>query len=155
MRSVAWRLALATTLVAELYLFWTLLWHTGPSGILDAVVSSAYASFLIAILVALSLIAGLPLYLAFRSLRVRQPLFFALGAAFVAAAIYAFPDALPHSGTFSYSGEGHRLVVDNERTAYGWQVFWRGLSVYAALGGISGLLFWGLLRWRPPALPVD
>jgi hypothetical protein len=154
MRSVAWRLALATALVAELYLIGSLLWQTGLSGILDVVLKTVAASFLIAILVTLSLMVGLPLYVVFRFLRVTQPLFFALGAALIAAAIYAFPDALPKSGTFSYFGEGHRLVINSERTEYGWRVFWRGLSTYAALGGISGLLFWSLLRWRPSARPV-
>ena len=69
-------------------------------------------------------------------------------ARFAAATIYAFPDALPRNGTFSYFGEGHHLIVDGERTAYGWWVFWRGLSTYAALGATAGLMFWGSVRWR-------
>jgi uncharacterized membrane protein len=149
--SVSWRLALAP--IPSLLLFAGLsdLPSTPAADWGDLFWRVLMAAIFMGWIVALLAVAiGLPLYLAYRRLNVTSPILYAVGAASVAALLYAWPTFLPSSptSTFSFSTRDCRVVIDNVRTACGWDMFYDSLWWNVGYGALAGLVFWLLLRWR-------
>jgi hypothetical protein len=99
------------------------------------------------LLAVFTIVVGLPLYLLFRLFKVSWPIFFVAMAASIATVIYILPEVLINrSSHFGFSTRDCQVFVQGVRTACGWQDFWRGMTVNAVGGAVSGLIFYWLLR---------
>lgn len=151
--SVAWRLAVAPVLPLFLARSWRSLADASaeqwPEIVLDNL--SAISVFSVTLGV-FTLVVGLPLYALYRRMSWASPLLFMLGAAAIAnsTALLALLPRPPGS-SFSYSTRDCQAVVNNVRTACGWDLFFSALWHTAAWGALAGLIFWALLLVGRPA----
>lgn len=91
-----------------------------------------------------------PIYVLFRALKIEYASVTVVLAGAIAATLYAWPEFLPTSenSNFSFSTRDCDTIVDNVRTACGWQIFWKGLTIYTITGAVGGLAFWRLYAGR-------
>lgn len=152
--SVAWRLIVSPTvpiLMLGLYL--------GIQGgtVSDLIVAPVSPLSAGPLPVFAALIAGLPLYALYRKLGWQRWWLYCGGAALVAAAVAAlFFLQPPGQGSWaSYSSAKGKCdaIIDGIRTACGWRDALGVVGVFAGYGTASGLVFWGLLRWRQRTRP--
>lgn len=148
-KQTGWRIAVTVVVVGE---FWCL----GEKALLEPQFLNLFDPLFLLLpllfVAGFALSIGLPLYCLYRALRLTAAWLFAAGAAAIAALFYALPDLINWlhrgAGSFGFSTATCDVAVNSVRTACGWAMFWQGIELYAAVGALTGVIFWLLLRWR-------
>lgn len=100
------------------------------------------------------LIFVMPVYAILKQWKIENAVVTVLAAGAISAFFYAAPTIVNLLGlrgshsTFSYYREGCQIIFENVRTACGWMIFFRSLSVYTVTGLLSGAFFWRLYAGR-------